>query len=383
MMRSALCLLAVVALGLAACRSTGPSASAPPAGPPQAAPGTQAPGTSDLSPEVRRLIQAARDNGETELNLSWGATSLGGPEAARRFETVMNQTYGTNIKITLIPGPSQPDIANKITHELHAGHKASTDVYLGLDTYYASMLPREVLEEYDYTRLSPRIPRDVVAERNIGVEVYSSIPAIAYNTELVPRAEVPRRLEDILQPKWRGKIAAAANASYLDGVSMRPEWGAERMKAYVARLSDYAGGLLRQSEDHRVITGEFVMFVLGNTHSVREHLSKGAPLGAAIPEDVAQVGTVHLGVPRNSAHPNLGKLYINTVLSEAGQQILWETYLSDHHQLPGSRSVGDLVELQAKGVPIQKLNVKFFLDHPELPQLTAELQAILRERRSG
>jgi ABC-type Fe3+ transport system substrate-binding protein len=383
MMRSALWVLAIVALGVTACRSTAQSANAPPAGQSQAAPGTQALGANDLSPEVRRLIQAARDNGETELNVSWGATSLGGPEAARRFEALMNQTYGTNIKITLIPGPSQPDIANKITQELHAGHKASTDVYLGLDTYYASMLPRDVLEPYDYTQLSPRITREIVAERNIGVEVYSSIPAITYNTELVSSAEVPRRLEDVLQAKWRGKIAGAANASYLDGVSVRPEWGTDRMKAYVARLSEYVGGLIRQSEDHRVITGEFVMFVLGNTHSVREQQARGAPLGAAVPEDVAQVGTVHLGVPRNSAHPNLGKLYINTVLSEAGQHVLWETYLSDHHQLPGSRSAADLVELQAKGVPIQKLNVRFFLDHPELPQLTAELQAILREKRGG
>jgi iron(III) transport system substrate-binding protein len=380
-MRSIVLALIATALVASACAPTTPTATAPPSGAPAASSAAAPAGQQAAGSEkVRRLIQAARDGGENELNVSWASSSLGGMESIKRIEAWMNQTYGTNIKVTLIPGPSMTDMVGKITQEYIAGQKASSDVYLGRELHLATMLPHDVLEQYDYTQLSPRITRDIVGERNIGVEVYTTIPAILYNSELVPRAEVPQRLEDVLQPKWKGRIAATETASYFDSLSARPEWGAERMKAYMARLSQQVGGLMRNSEEHRIISGEFLMLVLGNTHNAKQNAAKGAPLAASVPEDVAQASTLNLAVPRNSAHPNLAKLYINAMLSEAGQRILFETYLTDHSELPGSRSAEDLAELRAKGIRLQKLNVRFALDHPELPEVEQELRTILRGR---
>jgi ABC-type Fe3+ transport system substrate-binding protein len=373
--------LAVAILVTSACQPTGPTATAPTGQSPAAgSQSPQQPPGSELSPEVRRLIQAARDNGETELNLSWGSTSMGGSDAVKRYETLMNQMYGTNIRITLIPGPSMPDMAAKITQEHVAGQKASSDVYLGLENLFASLIARDVLEPYDYTQLAPRISRDIVAERNIGVEVYGSIPTLLYNAELVRREEVPRRMEAVLDPKWKGKTAASVTASYFEAIALRPEWGIEKMKTYMGRLAEHSGGLIRQSEEHRIISGEFVLFVLGNTHSTKEQKARGAPVDSLIPEDVAQYYTMHLGVPRNSGHPNLAKLYINTVVTEAGQRILWETYFADHPQLPGSQSAAELAELKAQGVNIQEIDVKYNLDHPELAEVARDLQSILQRR---
>jgi ABC-type Fe3+ transport system substrate-binding protein len=153
------------------------------------------------------------------------------------------------------------------------------------------------------------------------------------------------------------------------------------MKAFMARLSDHVGGLIRQSEEHRIVSGEFQMLVLANTHGVKQLAATGAPVASLVPEDVAQVGTMYLGVPRNSAHPNLAKLYINAVMSEPGQRVLYETYYADHYQLPGSQSAAELTELTSKGVQIQKVNIPFINEHPELPEVARDLQNILRERR--
>jgi ABC-type Fe3+ transport system substrate-binding protein len=337
--------------------------------------------TGALSPEVQRLIQAARDAGETELNVSWGATSLGGPEALKQIEAWMNQTYGTSIKINLTPGPSMPDMGLKLVQERAAGQKASTDVYLGTETHIASVVPRDMLEVYDYTLLAPRITRDVVAEPNVAVEVYGTVPAILYNSDLVPRADVPRRLADVLDPKWKGKIVAIETSDYYNAISLRPEWGMDKMRAFIAQLSQQAGGLMRQNEEHRVTSGEFLFAVLMSTHSAKQYQIRGAPLAAMIPEDVAQVNMLHLGVPQHSGHPNLGKLFINAMLSEQGQRVLYDIYRTDHFQLPGSQSAADLADLYAKGVPIQKANVKLVVEHPELVDLTREFQGVLRAGR--
>jgi iron(III) transport system substrate-binding protein len=369
-----------IGLLLAACQRPAPAAAPPQAAPPAAAPSAAA---APENSEIARLLAAAREAGETELNVSWGGNSLGGHEAISRYEALFNRMYGTNIKINLTPGPSEPDMAAKITQELAAGQKASSDVYLGGEANIAILLKQEVLEAHDYTRLSPRIASDIVALDRVAVEVYSSIPAIVYNSELVPTAQVPKTLEDVLDPRWKGRIASPPYGSPLDRVALRPEWGAERMKAFAARLAEHAGGMIRSSEESRIVSGEFLMFVMGNTHGAREVQRKGAPIGHAIPPDGAVAGFGHLGVPRNSARPNLGKLFINVVASEEGQRVLWDTYAADHHKLPGSGSAPAVAELQSKGSGIFDINVKLWMERPDNAQLRVELDRIVTRGRAN
>jgi ABC-type Fe3+ transport system substrate-binding protein len=378
-MRIALMTIGIAVLALAACQPAARPAG--PSGASQPAPAASATAPPTQSAEVQRLLAAAREAGETELNLSWSANSFGGYEGVARFESLFNRMYGTNIKINLTPGPSMPDMHAKVLQELAAGRKASTDVLPGAENEMANILPREALEEYDYTLLSPRIIPEVVAAKNIAVEVYSTIPAIVYNSDLVRGADVPRALEDVLDPKWKGKIAGGQTLGALSRVAMRPEWGPERMKAFVARLSQQVGGLIRNSEENRIISGEFMMYVMGNTHGAREPQRKGAPIGYVIPPDGATAGFQHMGVPRNSEHPNLAKLFINAVVSEEGQRILWDTYASDHHGLPGSQSGAEVAELKAKGSGIFDVDVQVILEHPEMNPLRVELDRMLSGTR--
>lgn len=333
-----------------------------------------------LTPEVKRLIALAAEKGERELNVSWSAGSIGGTEGAKKYEALFNRMYGANIKIILTPGPSMPAMAAKITQEVAAGQKASSDLLLGTEAHFGDLSKRNVLEEYDYTRLSPRIQKRFVALRNIGVEIYSTITAILYNSNLVPAGEVPRKLEDALNPKWKGKIASTQYAAYFDRVGMRPEWGPEKMTAFMKRLSGQVAGLLRLQEETRIASGEFLMLVLGNTHAVRPLKSKGAPLGYVVPDDAASAGFVHLGVPLNSTHPNLSKLFINMMMSEEGQKALYDVYSADHYALPGSQSGAEMAGLTSRGAKILDINAKFVVDHPEMTKLSTDLQDILTKQ---
>lgn len=338
-------------------------------------------GSAGHSPEVARLLAAAAEKKEQELNLTWSESSLGGYEGAKKFGEFFNRMYGTNIKVHFTPGPSMTQMAGKVTQEVTAGRTPSTDILLGTESHYSALLNRNVMEEYDYTRLSPRITKDVVAYRNMGAEIYSTISSINYNTKLVSPAEAPRKLEDALNPKWKGKIASTVNAAYFDRVAFRPEWGPEKMKSFIGKLAQHVGGLVRATESERIVTGEFLMLVMSASHDVRRQKAKGAPLGSVILEDAATVGVLHLGVPRTSSHPNLAKLFINMVMSEEGQKLLYEVYFTDHFELPGSQSAADLKELSAKGIKPLKVDIKFKVEHPEIEQLSDDLTKILREKR--
>ncbi|HEY3303167.1 MAG TPA: extracellular solute-binding protein [Candidatus Binatia bacterium] len=335
---------------------------------------------SKHSPEIQRLITAAREKGEGELNLSWGS-SLGGAAGAKRFEALLNRLYGINIRVGFTPAPSMTQMAGKVSLEVAAGQKPSTDILLGTESHYGDLLGRNVLEEYDYAKLSPRIIKEAVAFKNVGVEIAGIVPGITYNSDLVSPAEAPKKLADVLNPKWKGKIASTANAALFDRTAARPEWGAERMKGFVRKLSDQIGGLLRCQENNRIVSREFVMMVLNcGSYQIRREKAKGAPLEHIVPEDGSTVGFFHLGVPRNSAHPNLAKLYINALMSEEGQRMIYEMEFTDHYELPGSQSAAEIAHLKAKGIPVLKVGVKFIADHPELPKLSDELIRILRQR---
>jgi iron(III) transport system substrate-binding protein len=334
---------------------------------------------AEHSAEVKKLLAAAKDKGEKELDLVWSATSLGGSEGAQKFEALFNKMYGTGVKIHFTPGPSMTDMAGKVTQEAAAGRRSTTDVLVGTESHFGDLLNRGVLEEFDYTRLSPRITRDILATKNLGVEIYTIVSGITYNTNFVAPADVPRKLEDVLHPKWKGKIASTQNAAIFDRVAFRPEWSVEKMRVFLLKLSGHVAGLIRASENERVISGEFVMLVMdGGGHQVRKQQAKGAPVGHVIPEDAGSVSFGYMGVPRNAAHPNLARLFVNMVVSEAGQRVVFETHFTDHHELPGSQSAAALKDLQAKRIDLLRVGTDFVAKHPEMSGLSEEFRKILR-----
>ena len=154
------------------------------------------------------------------------------------------------------------------------------------------------------------------------------------------------------------------------------------MKTFVTKLSGHIGGLIRCGELSRITSGEFAIMVLGcGSYAVRLERARGAPLGHVILDDGATISFFYWGVPRNSASPNLAKLFINMAMSEEGQKVVYKTYATDHYALPGSKSAGELKGLKAKGVKILEVDAEFVSEHPEQAKLSRALSKILRQKR--
>jgi iron(III) transport system substrate-binding protein len=148
-----------------------------------------------------------------------------------------------------------------------------------------------------------------------------------FNTNLVPKGTEPRTYQDLLDPKWKGKLAwtnrpgPTAAAGFIGTVLA--EFGEEKGMDYLKKLSAQqianVDGSARQVLD-LVIAGEYpIALQIFNNHAVIS-AQKGAP-SAWIPMEPA---TALLGVfqlTANSPHPNAGKLLFDFIESEEGQQI--------------------------------------------------------------
>lgn len=146
------------------------------------------------------------------------------------------------------------------------------------------------------------------------------VVSILYNTRLVKAEEAPKTLNDLLDPKWKGKIVmpdptqhttTATWVTNLEKVIGR-DW-----KTYVQRLA----GQVELVESflpavQKVITGEFP---LGLTYVKYVHIfgKEGAPLDyVRLNPVLAETHHVALGV--KPTHPNAGKLFIDMFTSRLG-----------------------------------------------------------------
>src|SRR5207237_451966 len=73
----------------------------------------------------------------------------------------------------------------------------------------------------------------------------------------------------------------------------------------------------------------------------------GAPAGHVVPSDAALIPYWYLAVPKNAAHPNAAKLFINYALSREAQDVLYDLDYTDHHLVPGSRSAAAIRQAEA------------------------------------
>lgn len=152
--------------------------------------------------------------------------------------------------------------------------------------------------------------------------VYIMPNVIAYNTRMVKRNEVPKTDEDLLQPKWKGKMG-------MDHT--KPEWFAWKLKrmgeekglAYMKKLGAqefrlYAG---LSVVTNLLAAGEFPLVLNTYLHNVEDIKRKGAPVDW-IAQDPIFTKFQPLGIGSKAQHPNAAKLFTDFMLSEEGQKVI-------------------------------------------------------------
>jgi ABC-type Fe3+ transport system substrate-binding protein len=292
---------------------------------------------------LAQLIDGAKKEGQ--LVLSWGTGTMGGIEGAQAMEKAFNKAYGLNLPFKFSPGPAMPQFASRIIQEAKAGQPASSDLYIGSENHVARMN----LKKLEWTKVFPHITRPMVDWDGRVLIVVSRTPGLTYNTNLVGANEVPQRVEDLLNPKWKGKIASTPYAASFDRLALF--WGEEKSTAFLQKFAKQVGGLIRCGEEERVANGEFAMLAfncdLADANDMRE---KGAPVNGRVFKDAGILSYWYLGVPSNSAHPNAASLLSAFLLTKEGQDILWKTEKTGSHLVEGTYMFKFVKEQERQGV---------------------------------
>lgn len=146
---------------------------------------------------------------------------------------------------------------------------------------------------------------------------------LAFNTQLVPPQDVPRSYQDLLLPKWRGKMNFGSDeyawySVMLDGMGKAK--GLEFMRALARQQLHIPGGssIMRLQ---LMLAGESAIAIAARGRRATEYREKGAPLDYRL-LDPYPAEPNGLALMRRAAHPHAAILFIDWMLSDEGQTVL-------------------------------------------------------------
>jgi ABC-type Fe3+ transport system substrate-binding protein len=152
---------------------------------------------------------------------------------------------------------------------------------------------------------------------------YYALPTgLGFNTRMVKADRAPRTYQDLLDPAWKGQKISIDTQGHELLVGLSQAWGKEKAVDYLKRLAAQqpVPGRGNNKRIELAAAGEFPL-VVAFTHTIEAHKSRGAPLEWNNLEPVVvQVDSIMLGA--RAAHSNAGRLFIDFLLSQQGQELL-------------------------------------------------------------
>ena len=263
------------------------------------------------------LIDAAKKDGQAV----WYTTQIINQLVAP-VSTAFEKKYG--VKVTYVRADAA-EVALRIINEARAGH-VQVDIFDG--TLTTAALKKESLVEKWIPDSASRLPKQYVDADGYWAATNLYVLTPGYNTSLIAKGSEPKTLQDLLDPKWKGKMVWSSSAGSASGAPgfvgmILNEMGQDKGMDYLRNLSkqNIAGVPVaaRQILD-QVIAGEYpIALQIFNNHAVIS-AAQGAP-SAWIPMNPALATLSVASIAKNAPHANAGKLLLDFLVSEEGQKM--------------------------------------------------------------
>jgi iron(III) transport system substrate-binding protein len=257
------------------------------------------------------LIDSAKREGEVvyyaSMNLSEANALIG--EFEKRYPF---------IKIKLNRAASEK-LLTRILAESRA-QKSFADVIQTVEFSMHIFARRGILARYT-PQANSLFPKQF-KEEGFWTSAYYNAYVTGFNTKLVASESLPRSYDDLLDPKWKGKLMMeGTKADWFAG--MLQIMGAERGISYMRALAQQQPSLREGHEllAQLVAAGEGLLDVNIPAASVERMKERGAPIDwtALGPAPAIMVG---IGQSARATHPSAAKVFLDFVLSRDGQKLM-------------------------------------------------------------
>lgn len=251
--------------------------------------------------------------------------------------------YGVKVKLYRA---SSEEIRQRVIRESGAG-RADVDFILNNAPAMEALTQEKLLQEIKSPVLADLMPQAIPPHRQwAGFALNILIPA--YNTDQIKKDDLPKSYEDLLDPKWKGKLGIEADDSdWFGGLmdKMGQDKGEKLFRDIVARngISVRKGHTLLAN---LVAAGEVPLALTIFNYTAAQLKKKGAPVDWFLLEPVISM-TNSVAVAKSARNPNAAVLFFDYMLSDAQKILAKREYSVTNLKVPSDIDRSKITVLDA------------------------------------
>jgi iron(III) transport system substrate-binding protein len=259
------------------------------------------------TPAQKALYDKAKAAGETEVTI-WAPVQT---EVDWMPEEFAKRFPGITVK-----GTGDLQGATKIIAEARA-NRNTVDVW---ETAIGNMLEvekRGLIGKTDWTVGKIR-PDDIFFEGG-GAATHNFVYALLYAKGKVDEKDVPKTWQELLDPKWKGKLIASDFLLPRLMGYFALDWGPEKAEKWGHDIIDQQKVMITNAPIQNFLrSGERVLYVGGSIDQSFQYTDEGVQTGWQ-PMDITAAGQFVSAVMKNAPHPNAAALLATWLASDDGR----------------------------------------------------------------
>jgi iron(III) transport system substrate-binding protein len=263
--------------------------------------------------QTQAVIDAAKKEGTLTFYTTIAEKDL--PVIVKPFE----QKYGIKVNIWRA---GTDKVLQRTVQEARAGRNDVDVVHYGSPEMEA--LAREKILKPVDDPVHKDLMQGALPDHRMWAATILSVWVQAYNTNVVKKADLPKKWEDLLDPKWKGKLGIEAKDDDWFASVVQLLGGEEKGLAFFRKLSDTNGISVRKGHtllNNMVVSGEVPLALTVYNYMPAQAKEKGAPIDWFVIEPaIARSNAV--GIAAKAKHPNAALLFYEYLLGPDGQKAM-------------------------------------------------------------
>ena len=263
--------------------------------------------------QTQAVIDAAKKEGTLTFYTTIAEKDL--PVIVKPFE----QKYGIKVNIWRA---GTDKVLQRTVQEARANRNDVDVVHYGSPEMEA--LAREKILKPVDDPVHKDLMQGALPDHRMWAATILSVWVQAYNTNAVKKADLPKKWEDLLDPKWKGKLGIEAKDDDWFASVVQLLGGEEKGLAFFRKLSDTNGISVRKGHtllNNMVVSGEVPLALTVYNYMPAQAKEKGAPIDWFVIEPaIARSNAV--GIAAKAKHPNAALLFYEYLLGPDGQKAM-------------------------------------------------------------
>jgi iron(III) transport system substrate-binding protein len=258
----------------------------------------------------KKLIEGAKKEG----SVIWYTTDA--PRATQILFKAFTEKYPF-VKPQFVRSKSR-ELLDRITSEVRADRHLFDLAKTSTETF--PMYPAEQVFANYNSPAKAELPANMKGDR--WASLFTFIRAMGYNTNMVKKEDLPKTWEDLLDPKWEGRILFD-QSSLPEVATLYTRWGKGKASAFLDQLGTSGNLQLRKGRSaiaQLLVAGEAPLAVTIYPYKINGLKKKGAPVDWTLLDPTPAI-MQPLSIARHAPHPYSAALLYDFLLSQEGQEV--------------------------------------------------------------